>query len=251
MSTDKEKFEALFYPGTQTLINRFGEKDPERLAKIERDISTLTATEIRKNPVQGNYDLAHMSAIHKRVFDPVYPWAGQVRDFTLSKRRPDGFVTVFAHPTELQKHNQELKDLMARTKNFTAVDQKDFPREMARAYQLVNEMHPFREGNGRVHRIYLDSLANNAGHKLDFSKIEKEAWNYAASMSGRIYSSGEYFPGRTDELEKVFKHIAAPVTHANAYNKGRAGQSAETKEVLTLKDLNPRLAEQKRNYRVR
>jgi cell filamentation protein len=245
--TDKEKFESLFYPGTETLINRFGEKDPKRLAQIEREVSNLVSLSLRRNPINGDFDIKHLTEIHKRVFDPIYPWAGQVRDFTLTKLRPDGFVTVFAHPQEFPKLAHELKILMDETKKFTAIKPDEFPQKIAHAYQIINEMHTFREGNGRVHRLYLDALAKNAGYKLDFEKLTKDAWNYAASMSGRIYAAEQYIPGRRDELEKVFKHIVAPANQSalSAYAKGRIGAAPGNNPMMTLADLNPKLAAQK------
>jgi cell filamentation protein len=252
-TNDKGEFNSLFYPGTETLINRFGEKDPAKLAKIEQDRSQVAALDARLNPVKGNFDLAHMQDIHRRIFQEVYPWAGQVRDYPIFKRRLDGLVTEFAPPDEIPLLDRQLKEIMAATKSFSTLQEKDVPEAFARAYQIANDMHPFREGNGRTHRIYLGYLANRAGVKLDFRLVDKDAWNYAASMSGKVSAGAETrIDGRTDELAKVFKHITTPAEKQNAYAQGRAGQVNKQAAVMTLSDLNPKLAAQKKAaYRVR
>jgi fido (protein-threonine AMPylation protein) len=254
MATDDndyaKKFEALFYPGTRTLINRFDVRDPERLEVIERRLASFGAARLIKHPVKGNFDLAHMQEIHKKIFGGVYPWAGQVRDYPLLKRRPDGLVTEFARPNEITGLDRDLKAIMAETKNFTAVKPDEFAEKIARVYQIANDMHPFREGNGRTHRVFLDAVAAQAGRTLDFAKIDKEGWNYAASMSGTVnIGNGTRIEGRTDELTKVFKHIAnqAAPQNTNPYTQGRNGEQAVGQvDVMKLADLNPKLAAEKR-----
>ena len=250
----KGSFDDLFYPGTQTLINNFDERDAAKLARIERDFSAIAAVAARLQPVAGNFDLAHMQAIHKKVFGDVYPWAGQIRDYPIFKRRPDGLVTEFARPEEIGTLDKQLKAIIEETKGLASTKPQEVPEKLARIYQIANEIHPFREGNGRTQRIYLDYLADHAGFKLDFKLVEKEAWNYAASMSGKVNLGGDTrVEGRTDELEKVFRHIARAAEKGNAYSQGRAaGPAAKPPVVLTLADLNPKLAaDKKASYRFR
>ncbi|HYD60540.1 MAG TPA: Fic family protein [Noviherbaspirillum sp.] len=250
MSTDdtaaKSRFDSLFYPGTQTLINFFGEKDPHKLAALERDYTMAAALDARLfNQIKGGFDLPHMQEIHKRLFGGIYPWAGQVRDFPLFKRRPDGLVTEFARPEEISGLNEQLREIMRETDKFKALNPEQFVNAISRVYQIANEMHAFREGNGRTHRFYLESLAEQAGYRLNFTKVDKEAWNYAASMSGRISLDGdERLAGRIDELQRVFRHIAVPIEpmRSNAYLQGReGGNPVQNHAKLTLADLNPSL----------
>jgi fido (protein-threonine AMPylation protein) len=241
-----DSFQALFYPGTQTLINHFGERDPHKLASLERAHAMAAGLDARMfNPIRGDFDLKHMQAIHERLFGGVYPWAGQVRDFPLFKRRADGLTTEFARPNELPLIDAELRLIMQRTSSFRNLQPGHFVEEIARVYQLANQMHPFREGNGRTHQLYLEYLADRAGFDLDFSRVEKAAWNYAASTAARIrLGEGEYVPGRTDELHRVFAHITQPPEQrAGSYHIGRERLApGPAGEKLTLKDLNPTLS---------
>lgn len=253
MSESKHgSFDDFFYPGTQTLINKFDLKDANRLAEIERAITLVTTADAKRNPIAGAFDLSHMQAIHKKIFGEVYPWAGQVRDFGMMKQRIDGLVTEFARPSEIKSLNADLQAIMLETKKFKSIPPNEFAQKIAKVYQIANEMHPFREGNGRTQRVYLDYLANQAGYKLDFSRVEKDAWNYAASMAGQIHLgvSNDRLPGRTKELEKVFERVSVKKETINSYLMGRLGLTkTEKPKPLTLKELNPKVAEEKKAYR--
>mgnify|MGYP003577630144 CR=1 FL=1 len=237
----KESFEALFYAGTKTLINHFGIQDPDKLAQIEKGLTAAATYDLLKlNPVKGDFDLAHMREIHRRLMGDVYPWAGEIRDFPLFKKRSDGFTTEFARPDEIPQLDQKIREIMKATEGFSHVPTGQFVETMAKTYQLANEMHPFREGNGRTQRIFLTYLAERAGYELKYSAVAPEAWNHAASMSARInIGNGDRVPGRTAELEKVFAHISSPLRPMSAYQQGREGLSAKQSQILTLAELAP------------
>lgn len=240
-TSGKESFEALFYPGTKTLINNFGIQDADHLARVERDITAATTYDLLKlDPVKGNFDLEHMREIHRRLMGIVYPWAGEVRDFPLFKKRGDGFTTEFARPDEIPQLSKQLHDIAKATEGYSRIPPGEYVKTIAKAYQLANEMHPFREGNGRTHRIFLSYLAEQAGFDLKYSAVAPDAWNYAAMMSARINTgNGERVAGRTTELEKVFAHISQPLRPMNVYQQGREGLSPNQSQVLTLAQLSP------------
>lgn len=239
--TDKDSFEALFYPGTRTLINKLGIQDAEKLAEAEKSITAAASYDLLKlNPIKGGFDLAHMQEIHRRLMGEVYAWAGDVRDHPLFKKRPDGLTTEFARPDEIQGMNQRLQAIASATEGFSRIPVGKYVSTIAETYQLANEMHPFREGNGRTQRIFLSYLAEKAGYELRYSAVAPEAWNYAASLSARMaIGNGERIPGRTAELEKVFAHISQPLRPMNAYQQGREGLSPNQSQVLTLTQLAP------------
>lgn len=239
-SGGKERFEALFYPGTQTLVNRFNERDPQKLAELERLHTAAAAYDILKlNKVEGGHDLAHLREIHRRLFGDVYQWAGEIRDYPLFKKRADGFTTEFARPEEIPVLDQKLRAIMADTDGFARIAPGHYVETLTKTYQTLNDMHPFREGNGRSQRILLTYLAERAGYELRYSDVAPDAWNHAASLAARInIGNGERIDGRTTELAKVFAHISHPLQPMNAYQKGREGLSSST-HVLTLAELAP------------
>lgn len=237
----KENFEALFYPGTKTLINNFGIRDADQLAQVEKAVTAASSYDLLKlEPVKGRFDLAHMCEIHRRLMSIVYPWAGEVRDYPLFKKRDDGFTTEFARPDEIHLLDQQLQNIAKATEGYLKIPSGEYVATIAKTYQLANDMHPFREGNGRTHRIFLSYLAEKAGFALKYSAVAPDAWNYAASMSARInIGYGERILGSTKELEKVFSHISQPLRSLNAYQQGREGLSLNQSHVLTLAQLSP------------
>lgn len=255
--TDKERFEAYFYPGTTTLRNLYDERDPKRLQQIESDKSHVMSMALRLAPLSGEFDIQHMQAIHRALFGEIYPWAGQLRDFPLFKRRVDGMSnSEFARPEEFAQVERSLLEVLTRNDKFKQLDPKSAVADLAHVYQLANHLHPFREGNGRTHRIFLEYLANRANLSLDFAKVHKEAWKYAAGEAAVLNIGGDRVPGTRAPLTRVFEHIVtnrdgSPI---GAYARGRYGLRAPTaaaNRTLMLADLNPALKPRAMSYRAR
>src|SRR5580765_8041528 len=61
------------------LRNRLGITDPAELAQAEADITLTQLAYLTLHPIEGNFDLAHLQAIHYELFSPIYGWAGQLR----------------------------------------------------------------------------------------------------------------------------------------------------------------------------
>jgi cell filamentation protein len=72
------------YPGTSVLRNRLGTTDPDYLDKQER---ALVVLRMRGNIPGGSFDLTHLRAIHRHLFQDVYDWAGELRTVEISKGR--------------------------------------------------------------------------------------------------------------------------------------------------------------------
>jgi len=67
------------YPDSRVLINTFNIRDAVQLEEVERELTILQITELQKAPIQGDFDLNHLKAIHHFIFKDIYPWAGQIR----------------------------------------------------------------------------------------------------------------------------------------------------------------------------
>ena len=129
----------------------------------KRKAHTLFESEILDLSLVGKTKL--LQQIHAYLFEGLYPFAGQIRNKTISK---GGFV--FANGDFLP---QVLKDVDKMPDNT-------FP-EIVDKYIEMNIAHPFMEGNGRSTRIWLDLLLKERIHKcIDWSKIEKN--DYLSAM---------------------------------------------------------------------
>lgn len=81
-----EKWEDYYIPGTEVLRNLFtspgkpyGETDPIKLRSIEESKVRARMLLLQSDPIKGNFDFAHMKAIHGFLFQDVYEWAGEQR----------------------------------------------------------------------------------------------------------------------------------------------------------------------------
>ena len=70
---------------TEVLINNFNEHDPRVLSQYERMYTGARIIDLLKKPIQGKFDLSHLKAIHKYIFQDIYSWAGELRLVNISK----------------------------------------------------------------------------------------------------------------------------------------------------------------------
>lgn len=187
MSTDPYS-----YPGTDVLRNKPGIRDADKLSDYEHRKTTIASLVQREQPIHGNFDLAHLQAIHGDLFKDVYEWAGQLR--TVSKAKGG---SAFAQPDLIESYANStvFKDL--KKENYLkGMGAEKFAGRLAHHAAEINALHPFREGNGRATRQFLEELARQAGYKLDYSGINARTWNDASRDS---------FHGSLAPLEKIFR----------------------------------------------
>lgn len=73
------------YPGSNVLINKLDIRDLDKLHEVERKLTNLRIMELIENPIDGEYDLAHLMKIHYYIFQDIYDWAGKVRTVDIAK----------------------------------------------------------------------------------------------------------------------------------------------------------------------
>ncbi|MFI3331870.1 MAG: Fic family protein [Rikenellaceae bacterium] len=153
------------------LDNILGITDPAELARIEEKISKQKAIELYDKGVLdslavGKFD--SLKAIHKYLFSEIYPFAGKLREVNISK---GGFR--FAPLMYLE---QSLN-------HIDSMPQSSFD-EIVEKYVEMNLAHPFREGNGRSTRIWLDQiLKREIGKVVDWSRVDKDDYLMAMERS--------------------------------------------------------------------
>ena len=195
------------YPGSDVLRNKLGIRDQGALAKVEYEVSKARLGELREKPIKGQFDLAHLKAIHAHVFHDVYAWAGEVRTVDISKDRAH-----FARAPYIESEGKRLCAELAREGHLKGLDKPQFVERLAHHYGELNALHPFREGNGRSTREFLGQLAREAGYELDQTRIDnsKGRWNQAAmqSLHGDLEPIKQIFaesirPSRAVDFEKL------------------------------------------------
>ena len=153
------------------LENRLNITNSDELAREEERISKKKAAELFDNKLldsfpAGKFDT--LQAIHKYMFEDVFDFAGEIRTVNLAKGN-----FRFAPSMYLQ----------AALDNIDKMPQSTFD-EIIEKYIEMNIAHPFREGNGRSIRIWLDHiLKNKIGKVVDWSKVDKEDYLLAMERS--------------------------------------------------------------------
>lgn len=148
-----------------------GITDSAELARIEEKISKQKAVEMFENGYlesleAGTYE--SLAMIHKYLFDEIYDFAGEIRKVNISK------VNFRFAP---------LMYLDAALQSVDKMPQSTFD-EIVEKYVEMNVAHPFREGNGRSTRIWLDlMLKKEIGYVVDWSKVNKEDYLLAMERS--------------------------------------------------------------------
>ena len=153
------------------LENKLGIKSSAELAREEERISKKKAVELFENGMLEKLEAGKFQTlceIYKYLFDDIYDFAGKIRTVNLSKGN-----FRFA----------PLMYLEAAIENVDKMPQNTFD-EIVEKYVEMNIVHPFREGNGRSMRIWLDMmLKKQIGQVVDWSKIEKEDYLMAMERS--------------------------------------------------------------------
>ena len=153
------------------LENKLGLTDSAELAREEERISKKKAVNlfdfaILKLLSDGTYKT--LAAIHKYLFEDIYDFAGEIRTVNMAKGN-----FRFA----------PLMYLQAALENIDKMPQSNFD-EIVEKYVEMNIAHPFREGNGRSTRIWLDHiLKTEIGKVIDWSKVDKEDYLLAMERS--------------------------------------------------------------------
>ena len=153
------------------LENKLGITSVPELAEAEEKISKKKAALLFENSILDNLEarkFASLKAIHKYLFEAIYFFAGELRNVNIAKGN-----FRFA----------PLLYLEATLENIDKMPQSTFD-EIIEKYVEMNIAHPFREGNGRSMRIWLNCiLKKEIGKVVDWSKVGKEEYLLAMERS--------------------------------------------------------------------
>lgn len=153
------------------LENKLGLTSSADLAREEERISKKKAVELFENGILDKLEPGKFSSlqfIHKYLFDEIYDFAGKIRTVNLAKGN-FRFAPVMYLQSALE--------------NIDKMPQSTFD-EIVEKYVEMNIAHPFREGNGRSTRIWLDLMFKAKLHRVvDWSRVDKEDYLLAMERS--------------------------------------------------------------------
>ena len=151
--------------------NKLGITDSAELARKEEKISKIRALELFEDDMLSDFPVGTfegLAMIHKYLFEDIYDFAGKIRTVNIAKGN-FRFAPVMYLEAALQ--------------SISAMPQSTFD-EIIEKYVEMNIAHPFREGNGRSTRIWLDMiLKKELGMVVDWSRVDKEDYLLAMERS--------------------------------------------------------------------
>jgi len=148
--------------------NKLGIQNQTILQEREADYATVRAYELAKTPLEGRFDLDHLQAIHRHLFGDVYAWAGELRDIDLTKGD-----SYFANHAHIVSAARSIFAKLAAEDYLTGLDEAGFSERAACYLGEINALHPFREGNGRAQREFINHLAYKNGFSIAWEKLCK------------------------------------------------------------------------------
>ncbi len=181
------------------LKNRLGIHDSAELARMEEKISKKRAVELFESSYLNEYEAGTfrmLAAIHKYLFELIYDFAGKVRDVNMAKGNFRFAPVIY---------------LQAAIENVEKMPQSTFD-EIVEKYVEMNIVHPFREGNGRSTRIWLDIiLKKELNLVVNWSLVDKDDYLLAMERS----------PVKDIEIKHILKQaLTDKIDDREIYMKG-------------------------------
>lgn len=200
------------------LNNKLGIKDEIELAKTEEKITKIKAKELFETGKLDSFEVGTfrgLSQIHKYLFEEIYDFAGKIRTENISKNN-----FRFASAVYLEEALKEIDKMPQST--FDEIIEK---------YIEMNIAHPFREGNGRSTRIWLDMILKKEIRKvIDWSRVDKEDYLLAMERS----------PIKNTEIKYLLKEaLTDKINDREVYMRGiDASYKYEGYSEYKIEDLN-------------
>ena len=178
------------YPDSNVLINKLDIRDLDKLHIYERKLTMLRLLELMDNPISGKFDLKHLQAIHKYIFQDIYEWAGKIRTVDIAKGN------MFCNVKFIDNQAGKIFSKLKSEHYLAGLEEETFVKRLAYYFSEINALHPFREGNGRSQREFIKLLALKNGYLIHFDRI---------SADEMISASQKSFLCDYTEMENLFK----------------------------------------------
>lgn len=172
------------YPGSDVLINMADFREQACLDDFEHTVSIARMAELVDKPLIGIFNLQYLCAIHRYIFGDIYPFAGKLRDEDIAK----GSFRFAKH--EVIHHEADLLFRELRMENYLlGLEYENVVQRLEHYMAEINVLQPFREGNGRVQREFIRTLALYNGFMIDWERVDSKRILQASIHS--VYALGE------------------------------------------------------------
>ena len=158
--------------------NHFGISDYNRLQPIEAPLVAKRGGELEDQGITGDFTAAHLRAVHRYLFQDVFPWGGELRVVNIAKGNQPFAPAQFAAAA--------LEDALVKLKReelLSGLTAAEFSGRAAFYLGEINAVHAFREGNGRAQREFVRQVALHAGHPLSWHGFTQQEMIEASILS--------------------------------------------------------------------
>lgn len=156
------------YQGTYVLKNKMGITDANELKVAEREITAIRTAQLMQNHIEASFDFELLKKIHAFLFGDIYEWAGKIRNVNISKGNQ------FCRCEFIDDQMNMVMNKLKKDNYLSDLSREETASKLAYYLGEINAIHPFREGNGRTQRMFIELLAAHNGYQLDFSKITSQ-----------------------------------------------------------------------------
>ncbi|AQX22673.1 MULTISPECIES: BID domain-containing T4SS effector [unclassified Bartonella] len=222
-------FKNYVYPDSEVLKNKYGIMELQKFEERMTHDALKETVKVLEEPAPERFDSSYLKYLHKRLFQHALEWAGCTRDvpFTFS----DGTRAVmpsmakadsnfgFAFGSQIKEGLDFIDQKLAEKNYLRGLSREEFVHNAAKIFGSINYIHPFREGNGRVQRLFFVKLARSVGYKLDFSATTTKRMTYVSVE----FTKNAYI----EPLQHLFEDISNPekvgilkqfISNAKEYN---------------------------------
>lgn len=170
-SREDPAFRWVVYAGTTVFRNKLGIRNQTLLDEAEREFAAVRAAQLFPRAAHCR-SYAGFRAIHRHLFQDLYPWAGK-------ERRGSGLVP-FPEPEYIGPMMEQVFQALGRDGYLVGSSRPQLARSAAYYVNEINAVHAFFDGNGRTQRFWLRMLAADAGFRLTFKSSDRPHWNEAS-----------------------------------------------------------------------
>lgn len=185
---------------TGLLKNQLGATSTDEFEELEPQIVFANELELESIDISRTNDLNEVLLIHKQLFAGVYEWAGQIR--TVDIKKNTGSAEYFLLFEKILSAANYVFAELAKENHLKDLGREDFIKRLAHHYDQLNYIHPFREGNGRVQRIFWTRVAHDAGYEIDWSAVVGDENDEASRLAAEEMD--------LSALEEMFSRIVTP-----------------------------------------
>jgi cell filamentation protein len=214
------------YENSKILRNKLSLTDGNILLEAERRIAGLKISGAKATPVRGKLDFKHLCATHKYIFGEIYEWAGELRMVNIVKGNP------FCNYDVLDVYGAELFNNLKTERYLLDTPPEQITERLAHYLSEINVMHPFREGNGRSQRLFIEYLALVAGYRVDFTDV---------TSTEMIEASVCAFDCDETLMRYIFDRVTAPISRDEQRTAIHFVTGARSEIMKIYREIVPKL----------